>query len=111
MKSDKSVAVEKIAGELVPTERLSPEQAKIQDLRGKMIDMLGDALNVLHTAVKGGKVTRTQVYASNGLLRFAPTLENEASGAVTLHFHVPRPPKGTVINAAKKGKATTLPRP
>ncbi len=91
--------------EIVEIEKLSPTEKKINSLRNKILELVQDSADVIHCAVKGEyykgkKITRTQVFAASPIVaKFAPTIEQAASGQVHLHLNIPRPKAIEVVEA------------
>lgn len=76
---------------------MNATEKKIAALKIKILELVGDSVDVVHCAVKGinyrgNKITRTQLYAANPIVsKFAPMLEGGGSGEVHLHLNLPRP--------------------
>ena len=92
--------------EIVEARELSVVEKKIAKIKDRMVDLLEDSLDVLHTAIKGDKwkdtgkvVTRTQLYAATPIVaKFAPEIEKSSTGAIHFHMNVPRPKPQPIEN-------------
>lgn len=85
----------------VKKENLTPVEKRLETLKGKIMAMVEDATEVVHSAIKGEpykgvKVSRTQLFAASPVVsKFGPEIDKISSGQVHLHLNIPRPQPDT----------------